>query len=84
MKRFCVIKPSVESPLYDTAEEAQAVADKLNADSDGFTYHVASCEISDGHPSSESAQAIESMEEQVDRGRIERRLEQSDPPKSGN
>jgi hypothetical protein len=84
MKKFCVIKPSVESPLYDTAAEAQAVADKLNAGSHGFTYHVASCEISDGHRSSETAQALESMEEQVDRGRIERRLEQIDPPKSGN
>jgi hypothetical protein len=84
MKKFCVIKPNVESPLFDTAEEAQAVADKLNADSHGFTYHVASCEISDGHQSSETAQALESMTEQLERGRIERRVQQSDPPKIGN
>jgi hypothetical protein len=84
MKKFCVIKPSVESPLYDTAEEAQAVADKLNADSHGFTHHAASCEIPDGQPSSETAQALESMTEQVERGYIERRVQQSDPPKFGN
>jgi hypothetical protein len=80
IRKFCVIKPNVESPLYDTAEEAQAVADKFNADSHGFTYHTASSEIPDGHPSSETAQALESMAEQVESGRIERLVQQSEPP----